>query len=172
MINNVCMKWQIVCKATGLWPCPQFQPFLSVWGFFYANETSPSLEPRRSPEHGSLHSSVPQCSDPDLALFWRLSSQRSTGQPCAISKRILAAVQPQAFPKAKDPWTVSSSTNRPNPLWDFSTPCPFPLILSPILINADWNCLWVCSTSVDLHSANICDACSLAGFSVPEGQIN
>lgn len=71
------------------------------------------IEPHRSSEHGSLYGSVPQRLSPDLALVWRLACQRGTGHPGAISQRLHAALQPQAFPEAKDPGTVSFANRRP-----------------------------------------------------------
>ncbi len=104
------MKWQVLFLL--------FLSFLSAWGFLMSINP-PSPEPYRSSEHGSLHSSVPQRPDPDLALFRRLSGQRGTGQPCAISKCLHAALQPQALSKAKDQWTLRSPTSRLNPWGDW-----------------------------------------------------
>lgn len=96
--------------------------FCSTWSFIL-----PSLEPYRPPEHGSLHSAVPQRPGSDVALFWRLGGQRGSGQSCAISQRLHAALQPQAFSKTEDSWTVSCSVSRAKSLEALSPPTPISL---------------------------------------------
>lgn len=86
---------------------------MSVFDYFHLISTS--LEPHGSSEHGSLHSAVSQRLDQILALFWRLCGQRGAGPPGSVRTCLRAALQPQAFSKAKDPRTLSSPTGRPRP---------------------------------------------------------
>lgn len=73
---------------------------------------------------------MPQSRLWDLAPFWWCGGQRGAGRVCAILKRLPAALQPQAYSKAKHPRT-ESLINR----WDKTSTFFFGIVSALIDLN-------------------------------------